>query len=217
MQDIRLRIGTAILLSLAAFASIPGAAAAFLWLILFSGKITHLVRLRIIIPVAIMLAFFSAVLILTGGDGISYFLRMMVVILIGFWVYTEQSGGEFLGLGVWLLGERFGFELGMLADMGMQTLHLLVRDFDHIRIAESLKGIRPGWRTLVPAGGVLVNGALMRAESTAELLAVRGFRNGGSFCPGFITPRRDIFIAFMAVCVLLIALVPVSEFFILYR
>jgi hypothetical protein len=171
----------------------------------------------VILPVAAMIAFFSTVLALTGGDGASYFFRMLVIILIGFWMYTGQKNGEFLRLGVWLLGDRAGFELGMLADMGMQTMHLLVRDFSQIRIAETLKGIRPGWKTLVPAGLVLVNGALSRAENTAELMAVRGYRDGGSLCPEFTTPGRDILSSLSALCVLIIAFIPVSEFFILYR
>ena len=164
-----------------------------------------------------MIAFFSAVLAWTGGDGISYFIRMMAMVLVGFWMFAEQKSGEFLRFGVWLLGERAGFELGMLADMGMQAMHLLVRDFGQIRIAERLKGIRQGWRTLVPAGFVLVNGALSRAEHTAELMAVRGYRDGGSLCPAFTTSGRDILTSLSAVCVLIIALIPVSEFFILYR
>ncbi|MDD1724214.1 MAG: energy-coupling factor transporter transmembrane protein EcfT [Methanospirillum sp.] len=216
MQDIRLRIGTAILLCLSAFISIPGAIAVFLWWLAFSGHVFQVIRMRIIMPVAVMLAFFSAVLALSGGDGISYFIRMMVIVLIGFWVYAEQKSGEFLRFGVWLLGERWGFELGMLADMGLQTMHLLIRDFDQIRLAESLKGFRPGWKTIVPGGVVLVSGALMRAEHTAELLAARGYRNGGSLSPVFITPAKDILLSLTALCVLIIALISVSEFFILY-
>jgi hypothetical protein len=216
MQDIRLRTGTAILLCISAFISIPGAAAAFIWWIVWTGRFSR-VQIRRILPVAAMIAFFSTVLALTGGDGVSYFFRMLVIILIGFWVYAGQKSGEFLRLGVWLLGDRIGFELGMLADMGMQTMHLLVRDFSQIRVAETLKGIRPGWKTLVPAGLVLVNGALSRAENTAELMAVRGYRDGGSLCPEFTTPGRDILSSLSALCVLIIAFIPVSEFFILYR
>ena len=216
MQDIRLRTVTAFLLCIAAFVSIPGAAAALVWWIAWTGRLSGK-QVRAIIPVGAMIAFFSIVLSLTGGDGPSYFFRMLVIVLIGFWIYAEQKSGEFLRLGVWLLGDRAGFELGMLADMGMQAMQLLVRDFDRIRIAEALKGIRPGLRTVVPAGFVLVNGALARAETTAELMAVRGYRDGGSLCPEFTTPARDILASLSALCVLIIAFIPVSEFFILYR
>jgi hypothetical protein len=217
MQDVRLRTAAAVLLCISAFISIAGAVVAFLWWLVFTERFAQVKEVRMLVPVAAMIAFFSIVLALTGGDGVSYFIRMVVIILIGFWLYSEQKRGEFLRFGVWLLGERAGFELGMLADMGMQTLHLLDRDFHQIRIAETLKGMRPGLKTLVPAGFVLVSGALSRAECTAELMAVRGYRNGGSLCPGFTTPRRDMLAGLSAVCVLIIALIPVSEFFILYR
>ena len=216
MQDIRLRTVSAVILCISAFVSIPGAAAAFLWWIVCTGRFSGL-NIRVIVPVAAMVVFFSTVLALTGGDGLSYGIRMMVIVLIGLWMYAELKSGEFLRLGVWLLGDRAGFELGMLADMGRQTLDLLARDFDRILIAENLKDVRAGWKTLVPAGLVLVNGALSRAETTAELMAVRGYRGGGTFCPEFVTPRRDILSGLAALCVLIIALIPVSEFFILYR
>jgi len=217
MQDIRLRIAAALVLTLSAFFSLVGAALVFLWWIACSGKISEIMRMRMILPVAGMLAFFSVVLSLTGGDGVSYFLRMIVIVLIGSWVYAEQKSGEFLHLGVWLFGNRIGFELGMLADMAMQTLHLMIRDFDTIRIAQALKEAGPAWKTLVPGGLVLVTGALSRAEHTAELMAVRGYRCGGSLCPRFFPTRGDIFRCMTALCILLITTMPVSEFFILYR
>lgn len=217
MQDIRLRIATALVLTLSAFFSLAGAALAFLWWIACSGKVSEIIRTRMILPVAGMLAFFSAVLSLSGGDGISYFLRMMVIVLVGSWIYAEQKSGEFLHLGVWLLGNRTGFELGMLADMAMQTLYLMVRDFETIRIAQALKGARHGWKTLVPAGLILVTGALSRAEHTAELMAVRGYQGGGSLNTRFSTTGEDIFRCMTALCILIITVIPVSEFFILYR
>lgn len=217
MQDVRLRTLAAVVLSFAAFASLAGAAAALAWWLFLSGKVAVTLRTRMLLPVTAMLAFFSAVLALTGGDGISYFCRMVVVILVGAWVFSEQKPGEFLRLGTWLLGERTGFELGLVAEMGMQALHLLVRDFTQIRVAGALKGTGTAWGTIVPSGFVLVNGAIVRANQTAELLAVRGYRDGGTLCPVFKTPRADLVLAAAALCVFIIALVPVSAFFILVR
>jgi len=217
MQDIRLRIAAALVLTLSAFFSLAGAALVFLWWIACSGKVSEIMRVRMVLPVAGMLAFFSAILSLTGGDGVSYFLRMMVIFLVGSWIYAEQKSGEFLHLGVWLLGKRIGFELGMLADMAMQTLHLMVRDFETIRVAQALKGTGPAWKNLVPAGLILVTGALSRAEHTAELMAVRGYQSGGSLCPRFVTTGGDILHCMAALCILIITVIPVSEFFILYR
>jgi energy-coupling factor transport system permease protein len=217
MQDIRWRTAAAILLCIGAFASIPAAAAAFVWWLLFARPFSRAGTIHLIIPGAILVSAFSLFSALAGGDAVSYFIRMMVIILIGFWMYADLNDGEFLQLGVWLLGDRAGFELGMLADMAMQTLVLLVRDFDRIRVAAMLKRITPGYKALVPAGLVLVSGALSRAGQTTELLAVRGYRNGGTLCPAFVTTRTDRIAGLCALCVLIIAIIPVSEFFILYR
>jgi hypothetical protein len=217
MQDIRWRTAAAVLLCIAAFTSIAGAAAAFAWWLIFARPFSRAGSIRLILPGVILVAVFSLVTALAGGDAVSYGIRMTVIILIGFWMYPEQKDGEFLQLGVWLLGDRTGFELGMLAELGMQTLDLLVRDFDRIRVAAALKGITPGYKFLVPAGLVLVTGALSRAGQTAELLAVRGYASGGTLCPSFVTTAIDRCAGISALCVLIIAIVPVSEFFILYR
>lgn len=217
MQDIRLRVGTAALLSLAAFTSVTGAAVVFLWWLFFSRPVQVLKKMRMVIPVILLIAFFGLILELTGGGGISYCLRMTVIVLIGAWVYAGYRQGEFLSLGTWLLGKKTGFDLGMTAEMGMQSLDLLVSDFSRIRQAQELKGTRWGLRSLVPAGSILIHGALRRADETAELMAVRGYTRGGSYCPVFETPVKDIIAGIAALCMGIIAFVPVSEFFILYH
>jgi energy-coupling factor transport system permease protein len=164
-----------------------------------------------------MIAFFSLVLEIFGGNGLSYFWRMTVIILIGMWVFGEQKSGEFLNIGVWLFGTRTGFDLGMVAEMGIQSLSSVTADFDRIRIAEQIKGRQWGVRSLVPAGLVLVHGALGRAEDTAELMAVRGYRSGGTLTPDFKTRTFDVVAGLCALGVFIFALIPVSEFFILYR
>jgi energy-coupling factor transporter transmembrane protein EcfT len=217
MQDIRLRAGTAALLSLAAFMSVSGAAVVFVWWLLFSRPVEVLKKMRMVIPAILLIAFFGLILELTGGGGISYSLRMTVIILIGAWVYTGYRQGDFLRLGTWLLGKKTGFDLGMVAEMGMQSLDLMGQDLARIRQAQELKGTRWGFRNLVPAGSILIHGALRRAEDTAELMAVRGYIHGGSYCPEFTTPVRDFVSAIAAICMGIIAFVPVSEFFILYH
>jgi energy-coupling factor transport system permease protein len=84
-------------------------------------------------------------------------------------------------------------------------------------MAEKIKGMQWEVRSLVPAGLVLVHGALARAEDTAELLAVRGYQSGGTMCPKFITRRMDLVAGMFATGILIFSLIPVSEFFILYR
>jgi energy-coupling factor transport system permease protein len=217
MQDIRLRAGTAALLSLAAFTSIWGAAVVFIWWFILYRPQKVLRKMRRVIPAIILIAFFGFVLELTGGGGISYCLRMTVIILIGAWVYTGYQQGEFLRLWVWLLGKKTGFDLGMIAEIGMQSLELMLSDFSRIRQAQELKGTIWGLRSLVPSGSILVHGALRRADETAELMAVRGYTRGGSYCPEFETPMKDIIAGIAALCMGIIAFIPVSEFFILYH
>ena len=217
MQDPRIRIVATAVLSLAAFISLHGAAAVFLWWLVFTPRLKLAKRIRLVFSLIFMIALFSFVLELFGGGGLSYFTRMTVIVIIGMWIFSEQKSGEFLSIGVWLFGNRAGFELGMVAEMGMQSLVSVSADFDRIRVAEKIKGMQWEVRSLLPAGLVLVHGALVRAEDTAELLAVRGYQYGGTMCPRFITRPMDIFACTFAVCIFIFSLIPVSEFFILYR
>jgi energy-coupling factor transporter transmembrane protein EcfT len=215
MQDVRLRTGTATLLSLIAFFSITGAVAALIWWLLFTDNLRLVLKNRLVIPSVALIGVFASILELTGGGGVSYFFRMTVVILIGVWLLSGQKRGEFLHLGCWLFGNRTGFELGMLAEMALQNLDLLLADFDRIRAAERMKGARSGPGSFISTGRVLVHGTLLRAEDTAELLAVRGYMHGGTFVPAFVRGRRDYPAVFFALCAAVIGLLPVSAFFIL--
>ena len=217
MQDPRIRIAAAAVLSLAAFVSLHGAAAVFLWWLVFTPRLQLAKRIRLVFSLILMIALFSLVLELSGGSGISYFARMTVIVLIGMWIFSEQKSGEFLAIGVWLFGDRAGFELGMVAEMGMQSLVAVTSDLDRIRMAEKIKGMQWEVRSLVPAGLVLVHGALSRAEDTAELLAVRGYQHGGTLCPTFFTRPPDLVAGMFASAIVIFSLIPVSEFFILYR
>lgn len=216
MRDIRLRTGTAMLLSITAFSSVLGAAAALLWWLIFTPNISLVRKNRLVLPSLILVGFFSIVLAATGGEGLSYFFRMLIVLLIASWLLAGQARGEFLDLGCWMLGPRWGFELGLLAEMALQNLETLLADFDRIRAAERLKGIRSGMRSLVPAGRILLHGTLMRAGDTAELLAVRGYVHGGTWVPEFKQGQMDISAALFALCAAFISLLPVSALFILY-
>ena len=215
MQDVRIRTGVAALLSVTAFFSIPGAVAAFIWWLVFTQNFRTLLKTRVILPSLVLIGFFSIVLELTAGGGLSYFFRMGVVILLGAWLLGEQQPGDFLNLGQWLFGSRTGFELGMIAEMAMQSLDALMDDFRWIRIAEQLKGIPWGIRSIVPAGIILIHRTLSRAEETAELLAVRGYTCGGTRCPVFTRSKGDLVAGFFAICAAIIAIIPVSAFFIL--
>jgi len=217
MQDVRIRIGIAAILSGAAFFTIEGALAAFIWWLIFSHPLKVLKKIRVVFPIIIMIVFFSIIMEITGGGGLAYSIRMIIILLIGMWLYCEHQTGEFLHLGTWLFGDRAGFELGMLAEMAMQSLDILSSDFLQIRQAQELKGVRWGVRSLIPTGIILVHGTLRRADDAAELMAVRGYTRGGTFCPEFTTTMRDILGGLFALCMVIISFVPASEFFILYR
>ena len=94
---------------------------------------------------------------------------------------------------------------------------LIAADIRRIQWAGKIKGMKWGAHSLIPAGVILVHGTLARAGDSAELLAVRGYRSGGTVCPRFNAKPLDFVGGFFAVCILLFALIPVSEFFILYR
>jgi energy-coupling factor transport system permease protein len=215
MQDPRIRIGASALLSFSAFASVHGAIAVFLWWLVFTQRLRTLRRIG---PAAGLLALVFALAFLLQilyGTGISYGIRMGVILLVGMWLYSEQEPGEFLNAGVWFLGKRAGFELGMIAELALQAMDTLLSDLERIRMAWNIKGIRFGVRNMVPAGSVLVHGALLRAEDMTELLAVRGYRNGGSLCPAFTATRTDIIAGALAAGIGLFGFFNVSDFFIL--
>ncbi len=217
MQDLRMRIGTATLLTLVAFFSLPGAVGVFIWWLVFTQRFQDIKRIRMVTGTLILVAFAALFIFAGGGDGLSYLVRMIVIILIGVWLFSEQKNGEFLHLGVWLLGNRTGFEMGMIAEMGMQMAESLAADLDRIHMALRIKGQRWGAKTLVPAGLILVSDALVRAQGTAELMAVRGFYNGGSLCPKFSHRRSDLISGVAAIAVGFLVFIPVSEFLILAR
>ena len=217
MQDVRIRIAAASVLSVTAFLSLQGAVVALFWWLLFCSSVLNRGTIRQISFPVLLIAFFSIVTGFTGGEGISYFVRMTVIILIGAWLFHDYRSGDFLDLCVWVSGDRAGFELGMIAEMALQWMASLVPDFERLQMAQNLKGIPWGLKSIVPAGRVLIHRSLARAEDTAELLAVRGYRNGGTRCPAFRTGFMDIIAGIAAIFVVIGAFVPVSEFFILYR
>ena len=217
MQDPRLRLLCVFMLSLAAFASVTGAVAVIVWWMIFTPR-WHSIRHRhALLATLVLFGIVAGVMTLTGSDGLSYLVRMIAILLVGTWVYAESAANDFLAVGTWCLGTRIGFEVGMIAGMAMQMAAGLSDDFRRIRIAIQQKGQPWGIRSIVPAGRVLIHDALRRADETAEVLAMRGYRNGGTMCPHFHTPVRDIVAGTCAAVALVLAYIPVSEFFIHYR
>jgi hypothetical protein len=218
MQDIRLRIMSACILSAGAFVSIWAAVAVLAWLCVFGPVLKIARKARTLIPVFALVIFFGIVYGLSGGDGLSYCIRMSAILLIGAWMLAMRKPNELMNFTVWLMGSRIGFDTGMAAEAGIRALSDLRRDLERFRIATNLKGICRGLWAIVPSGLFLVTTSLTRAKDMAEMLAVRVYRNGGSWSPEFpATGPADLAAFVSSVCIVFFAIVPVSEFFILYR
>ena len=188
-----------------------------IWWVVFAKPRDLLKNNRGVFPLLILIAFFSGFMELTGGGGVSYGIRMLAILAIGIWLYSDYRKGEFLDLGTWLLGTGIGFDLGMVAEMGMQSIDTFSSDFVWIRRAQKLKGEAFSVRNLLSTGIILVTRTVRRADDTAEVLSVRGYTKGGSYCPGFRTTWKDFVGAIAAVLLVIISSTPASEFFILYR
>ncbi|MEI6292778.1 MAG: hypothetical protein WCP36_03795 [Methanomicrobiales archaeon] len=213
MRDPRIRIFVIIALSVAAFISIAGAALAFLYWLYLPGRFRCIRR-----PAAVL--FFSMIIVVsvisefTSGNGLSYFIRMTVILLLALYAYTAYAPGEFFRVSVWLFGRR-GFEPGLIAEMSMEALNDLEDDSSNIRIALRQKEVPLGFSTLVPVIGMFVLNQIRRAYDQADLLTVRGYTNGGTLCPDFHPGIRDYFSGIVAICILFIAIFPVRDIFIL--
>ncbi|HNQ33987.1 MAG TPA: hypothetical protein PKJ93_09455, partial [Methanoculleus sp.] len=118
MQDPRLRLLSTVVLSLAAFASTMGAVVALVWWLVFTPRTKALPRPGVLFSLTAMIALTALVSAWGGGPGLSYFIRMVVVLLLAAWAYTETEEGEVLAVAVWALGKRIGFEIGLIAEMG---------------------------------------------------------------------------------------------------
>ena len=207
MQDPRLTLLSTLALSLAAFASAWGALLALAWWLLATPRRLPLHRWGSILGVFILVCATAVLVALSGGNGLSYLFRISVVFLIASWAYSERTGGELLDMGAWALGNRTGFELGLVAEMAVQSLEGLDRDLAMLRLALRLKtGGRITLRSLVPALGLLVRRELDRSRDLGDILAVRGYRKGGSLCPRFTRGPWDMAKAGAAVGIALLAL-----------
>jgi hypothetical protein len=217
MQDPRIRLLAACLLSAAAFLSLIGAVAAVAWWLIFTPRLRCIRHRTAVLAAGVLFCVVALVISLSGGDGVSYLIRMTAILLIGTWMYADSVPGDFPALGTWILGPKTGFELGMTAGMALQAADGLGDDFTRVRLASIQKQVPWGIRSAISVGRVMVSDALVRADEMADLLAVRGYRNGGTCCSRFRTPAWDILAGVCAGAVILVAVISVSEFFILYR
>jgi len=217
MQDPRLRLFAVCTVSMAAFSGMQGAAAALLWWLVCTPNIRSVGRPRTFAWLAAVIIVTGVVTYLAGGSGLDYTLRMLVVLLLATWAYSEFRAGDLLNISVWMFGNRTGFELGLIAEMALETLDKIWHDASRVRMAISLKGMPCGVRTIVPVAANLLLVQLKRSEDLAQLLQVRGYAMGGSLCPEFAGNRKDVFFTLLAIPVAFTALIQVSDIFILIQ
>jgi len=215
MQDPRLRLLAAAVLSLAAFASTAGAVAALVWWLLFTPRTKAFPRPGVLLPLIAMIAATALLSAWGGGPGLSYLIRMIALLLLATWVYAETQEGEVLAVAVWALGNRLGFEIGLIAEMGLSGLAVIRQEIEQVRVAMALKGIRPGVRSIAVLAVTLVVTQIRRADEIARLLVVRGYTIGGRVCPRFETDPRDVLASITAVIPVLLSTLPLRDVFIL--
>ncbi|HVP93761.1 MAG TPA: hypothetical protein VMS89_01165 [Methanoregulaceae archaeon] len=214
MQDPRIRIFVVIILSVAAFTSVTGAMSAFLYWVIFTPGLSVLKR-PATATFFLMIAVVSVFTQITGGNGLSYFIRLTVILLLALYAYYEYRPGEFLSVSVWTFGRRYGFDPGIIAEMSMQGIHDLEDDLGRIRMAIQQKGNKFTFRNLIPVAGMIVLNQIRKAGEQADLLAVRGYTRGGTVCPVFHPETRDYLCAIIAILILIFAFLPVRDIFIL--
>lgn len=217
MQDQRLRLGTTLILSWAAYSSMVTAALILIWWLLFTRSLRALPKKGVIIAMGTMIGLSAVATQFSGGDGGSYLLRITVVLLVASWAYSERIEGEMMDLAVWLFGGKIGFDIGLLAEIAIQSLEIAHQDLRRIRVALTLKGKGTGLRSLLLIGTLLVHTQLDRSKDLASLLALRGYVGGGSLCPKFKTARSDILPVTTAILIGLLVIVPVRDVFILLQ
>ena len=202
MQDPRVRLFCAFLLSIAAFVSIAGASLVFAWWLVFTSRWKNIRHYKVVGATILLFGIISAVITFTGSDGVSYFARMTVNLLIGAWLYADTRPGDFLATGTSLFGTGIGFELGMIAGMAWEMAGGLFEDFHRIQIALVQKGRPWNIKSMLPAGRILIFDTLRRADDTAEILAIRGYRAGGTICTHFYVLPVEILAGLCATAVL---------------
>ena len=138
MQDARLRLFSVLLLSVASFISIAGAVLTLVWLFLYPANLKAALHSKAYYLLLPFTGIVALVMQISGGEGVSYFIRMGVLLLLGFTIFRGWAPGEFLDLAVWLFGTRTGFDLGLAIEMTIQGIDEASRDWSRILTAMKL-------------------------------------------------------------------------------
>lgn len=205
--DPRLRLFSILCLSLGAFLSIGGAVIALAWWVIAAWGRWKLPNRTVALLLLILVLAPALGTELLGGDGLSYGIRIGTILFLSFWAFTEYRGGELLNLFVWAGTDRLGFDIGLAAEMTMQGIHLAVSDIRQIIFAYDIKGYQFTWKTIIPASISLLTLHIRRSEEMAHLLAIRGFRGGGTWIPVFSRGQKEPYLTLIALIPLIFALI----------
>ena len=191
MQDARLRFFSVIMLSLTAFTGYTGSALAFIWWILFSERTNSLPGLKFFTGIMAMISAISLLMYIQGLNGPEYFVKMAVILLIAFYAWSEFKPGEYLNIMVWLFGNKYGFELGMIAELSSENIRRISYDISKARIALRIKNQKQKIQNIIPVAGNITIQAVRRSSEQAGIMAMRGYNHGGSLTPSFKGTAKD--------------------------
>jgi len=205
MRDPRLRLAATIILSVVAFLSLTGALLAFSWwLFVCAIHRRFLLPSPVLLTPATLFVLFTAFLTaISSGimESISYATRLLVVLIIASYAYVMQRDGDFLSTAVWAFGNRFGFDLGLIGEMVVSMLDVITDDLRLIRQALSQKQSKVDLHVLasIVLTQLLIN--LGRGAERADILAIRGYHQGGTYVPVFVRDRSDVILFILAVLI----------------
>ena len=215
MQDARLRLFSVLLLSAATYLSVAGALLTLFWLFLYPGSLVSTVKSKALYILLPFTGIVALVMQIIGENGISYFIRIGILLLLAFTIFQGWTPGEFLDLAVWLFGTGIGFDIGLAIELTIQGIKDADQDWSRILTAMKLKGMHPEFRNLASIGFLMIQLRLLRADDQADLLTTRGYKKGGSCCPHFEPSNRDIIASLCAILILLVSFMAVRDIFIL--
>ncbi|HOU80329.1 MAG TPA: hypothetical protein PLE57_03655 [Methanoregulaceae archaeon] len=206
MQDARLRLFSVLLLSAATYLSIAGALLTLLWLFLYPTSLVSTVKSKALYILLPFTGIVALVMQIIGENGISYFIRIGILLLLAFTIFQGWTPGEFLDLAVWLFGTGIGFDIGLAIELTIQGIKDADQDWSRVLTAMKLKGMHPEFRNLASIGFLMIQLRLLRADDQADLLTTRGYKSGGSCFPHFEPSNRDIITSLCAIPILLVSL-----------
>lgn len=191
MSDVRLRILTLVILSLAVY-FLPGAVLpALLWWLLLS-RLTGKQRVKAAAAAGLISALPTIVLLFSSGStAFFYGGKTFTLLLLAFWFGQSCAAGEIQSFCVWLFGNHIGFDIGMACEIFLMQTAEIQQDAKTYLQALSEKQKRFGIRTILPFTlGILIP-ALRRTERFSKLLARRGYSRGGTYTPRFTAEKID--------------------------